>query len=378
MANEKTTGRRILLIGPKVPPYGGMALQGKLMQELMTAEGIPVQYLASNLSFPKALALCDRLRGIRPFLRSMVFCFTLWRMLGETDVVHILACSWLYFFVIVCPAIAISRLRGRRVVLNYRGGEADSFFRRFGFFLKPFFHMAHIVTAPSDFLVRVIRKRIGIEDVRVVPNIVNFSRFQYRKRSPLQPKMLVTRHLLKLYDVESVIRAFGEVQQHYPDASLEVVGTGDQEANLRSLVETLGIRNVRFVGYVAQQELPLLYDQCDILLNASRADNFPGSLVEAAASGLLVASTNAGGIPYIFENEHSAILVNIGDWKALATGVLRALADPDFATRLIKQARQDCQAYAWESVRLLLYPIYGFAQTKRTAEPVVVRGAAGQ
>jgi glycosyltransferase involved in cell wall biosynthesis len=368
--------RAVLLIGPRVPPYGGMALQAHLMQELMNGEGLHAEFLASNLPFPPALQFCERIRGARPFLRSMVLCWQLWKMLRRTEVVHVLACSWLYFFVIVCPSVTLARLRGKRVILNYRGGEADHFLRWYAFILKPFFRMAHVVTAPSQFLVNVLGKRIGVP-VQIVPNIVNFDRFRHRERKPLQPKMIVTRHLLKLYDIETVVRAFGEVQKRYPEASLCIVGTGDQESYLRNLVATLGLLNVEFRGYVPQRDLPAVYDQADILLNASRADNFPGSLVEAAAAGLVVISTGVGGIPYIFENGKSAILVEPGDWQGLAAGALRVLEDPELASRLAAEALRQCRQYDWASVRRVLYPIYGFDGSDSVAQEVgVVVGEA--
>ena len=367
--------RRVLLIGPAIPPYGGMAIQGKLMHDLMREEGIDARYLASNLPFPKGFGFLDRLRGVRPFLRSAVFCVSLWRMLRDVDVVHILACSWLYFFLIVCPALVLSRVRGKRIVLNYRGGQADDFLRRAAPVLRPFFRLAHVVTAPSGFLVDVIGRRIGIP-VEVVPNIVRFDRFVYRRRKPLAPKMIVTRHLLKLYDIESVIRAFGIVQKSFPEASLLVVGTGDQETSLRNLTGRLGLQRVQFAGYVPQHELPALYGQCDILLNGSHADNFPGSLVEAAASGLVIISTNAGGIPYIFEHEKSALLVEPGDWRALGAAALRVLQDPELAGRLQRAALEQCCRYGWPNVRPLLYGLYGFDQ-HRAALPLRYAGSMG-
>ncbi len=359
MRTKVDVDRRVLLVGPKVPPYGGMALQARLMQELMNGEGISAEFLASNLPFPESLRFLERLRGARPFFRSAVFSWELWKMLDRVEVLHILACSWLYFFVIVCPAVLIGRLRRKRVILNYRGGQADQFFRWYRFLLRPFFRMAHVVTAPSEFLVEVIGRRIGVP-VQIVPNIVDFTRFRFRQRLPLRPKMVVTRHLLKLYDIESVIRAFGEVQRSYPEASLKIAGTGDQEQYLRNLVATLNLKNVTFLGYLPQQELPSLYDQCDILLNASRADNFPGSLVEAGAAGLVVVSTGVGGIPHIFENGKSALLVEPGDWQGLAAGVLRVLEDSELASQLATNALQQCRRYDWKNVRRLLYPIYGF------------------
>jgi phenylacetate-CoA ligase len=363
---KSTQRRKVLLIGPKVPPYGGMAIQGQLMQQLMIEDGIEASYLASNLPFPNWLTFLDRFRGVRPFLRSLNFSVCLARMVGPMDAVHVLACSWLYFFLIACPAVVICRIRGKRVILNYRGGEADAFLRLFGFILRPVFRLAHLVTAPSTFLVEVLRRRVGVS-VEIVPNIVNLSRFTFHRRSVLQPKMIVTRHLLKLYDIESVIRAFGQVQKSYTAASLVIVGTGDQEAALRQLVAELKLRNVEFLGYVPQEQLPTIYERCDILLNASHADNFPGSLVEAAASGLVVVSTGAGGIPYIFENDRSAILVKVGDWASLAEGVIRVLRDPQWAERLSQEALQDIQRYDWKNIRRRLYSIYGFGGSEAGA-----------
>jgi glycosyltransferase involved in cell wall biosynthesis len=367
--------RRVLLIGPAIPPYGGMAIQGQLMHDLMREEGIEARYLASNLRFPKGFGFLDRLRGVRPFLRSAVFCVSLWRMLRDADVVHILACSWLYFFLIVCPSLVLSCVRGKRIVLNYRGGQADDFLRRAAPVLRPFFRLAHVVTAPSGFLVDVIGRRIGVP-VEVVPNIVRFDRFVYRQRKPLAPKMIVTRHLLKLYDIESVIRAFGIVQHRFPEASLLVVGTGDQETFLRNLTGRLGLQRVQFAGYAPQDELPALYGQCDILLNGSRADNFPGSLVEAAAAGLVIISTNAGGIPYIFEHEKSALLVEPGDWRALGGAALRVLEDPELAGRLQRAALEQSRRYGWPNIRPLLYGFYGLDQPQ-TALPLRPAGRIG-
>lgn len=348
----------ILLISPKVPPYGGMAFQAQLMHDRLNAEGIRTAFLPSNFPFPNSVRFLERIRGARPFLRLPFFCWSLWRLLGQSDVVHILACSWLYFFVIVCPSVLLSRLRGKKIVMNYRGGEGDDFFRQYGFLVKPFFRMADVITAPSQFLVDVIDKHFGLP-VQVVPNIVDLSLFAHRARTPLQPHMIVTRHLIKLYDVETVIRAFGEVQKQYPEASLRVVGTGDQEKYLRDLVANLGLRNVEFFGFVAHEKLPALYDQCGFLLNASLADNFPGSLVEGAASGLLVVSTAVGGIPYIFEDGKTALLVKPKDWAGMASAILRAMRDPALAARVTEEAFRQCKRYEWASVSRLLYAHYG-------------------
>jgi glycosyltransferase involved in cell wall biosynthesis len=293
------------------------------------------------------------------------FVLRFWGRAGKVDVVHVLACSWLYFFLIVSPAVLIGRLRGKRVVLNYRGGDADVFLERFGWMVKPIFQRATLLTAPSGFLAQVIRKRLGLP-VAIVPNIVDFSKFRYRRRESFQPKMIVTRHLEALYDVETVLRAFRKIQENYPLASLLIAGTGSQESQLREMASNWDLKNVRFLGYVDHQLLPAVYDECDILLNSSRVDNFPGSLLEASAAGLAVISTKAGGIPFIYENGKNALLVEIGDWERLAAGVQRILCEPDLGLQLSTAGAQLCRQCDWTNVRRCLYTAYGFVWRERT------------
>ena len=349
---------RVLLIAPVPPPYGGMALQAGLLRRLLSEDGAAVELLGYNRAFSRFIFL-ERIRGVRTVLRTLLFCSRFWRQARNADVVHILAASWLYFFLVVCPAVFLARLRRKRVVLNYRAGNADEFFRYWSWLARPFFQMAHVIITPSGFLAEVIQRRIGVP-VSIVPNIVNFSIFRYRQRPSFQPKMIVTRHLEKLYDVESVVRAFRQVQSSYPAASLWIAGTGSQEARLREQVAEWNLRNVRFLGYVDHRTLPSIYDQCDILLNASRIDNFPGSLMEASAAGLVVVSTKAGGIPFVYEHGKNALLVEVGDWKELGLAVERVLQDRELGRKLASAGAELCRRCDWRSIRRDLYAVYGF------------------
>jgi glycosyltransferase involved in cell wall biosynthesis len=354
----------VLLIAPEAPPYGGMALQARLVRTLMQGDGVEVAFLPSNLPFPEPWRFVDRIRGLRAVARLAYFSVVLWKALEQAEAVQILAASWLYFFLVVTPSVVCSRLRRKRVILNYRGGEADRFFRLFAPLVWPVCRLAQVITAPSQFLVEIIERRLSI-GAQIVPNIVDLAAFRFRERAFLQPSMLVTRHLEKLYGVDTVIRAFAAVQRRYPDASLWVVGSGSQRADLEKLVSVLDLRNVEFLGYIASRDLPAIYDQCDILLNASRADNFPGSLVEAAAAGLAVVSSNVGGIPYIFEDGKSALLAGPEDWSGLANAVLQLLEDAGLAARLRRAALEQCRQYEWTNVRRVLYPILGRAAVSR-------------
>src|SRR4051812_4162437 len=186
MTSEHRARRSIVLIAPHAPPSGGIAIQAEKLARLLRQDGYHVISIPSNLPFPKGLRFIERLRGVRPFVRSAVFGWKLLRQVTAADVVHVLAASWLYFFLVVAPAVLIARLARRRVIINYRSGAAKEFFRSYGFLAAPFFRLASEVTAPSRFLADAIHARFGLP-VRVVPNMVDLVAFPYRERTQFAP-----------------------------------------------------------------------------------------------------------------------------------------------------------------------------------------------
>ena len=164
--------RRILLVAPSPPPYGGMALQARLLERLLRADGHSVEFFASNFPVPGRLRFLERIPGLRTTFRMTMIGPKLWLAVGRAETVHVLAASWWYFFLVVGPAVIVARARGKRVILNYRGGEAERFFRFYGWAAAPVFRAAHAVTAPSEFLALPIRERFGVS-VSIVPNILD-------------------------------------------------------------------------------------------------------------------------------------------------------------------------------------------------------------
>ena len=365
---------RVLVIAPVPPPYGGMALQAQQLERLLRGDGVEVSTLASNFALPSALRVLDRVPVVRTCLRAGLIWVKLWARVRHVDVVHIFAASWLYFFVAVYPAVVVGWARGKRVVVNYRGGEAKDFFRRYGWLAVPAFKLAGVVTAPSEFLAGVIRRRFDVP-VSIVPNILDSSLFPYRRRTAIRPRLLVTRHLEKIYDVESVLKAFGSVQARYPEASLWIAGGGSQEAHLRSKTVALNLANVRFLGEVAHRDLPAVYDQCDIYVNASLVDNFPGALVEGSAAGLVVVTTAPGGIPFIYESGRTAMLVAPGDWQGLARAVEHVLEQPSAALAMTDAGVAVARACDWTEVRKRLFDAYGFPSETGSAGRETLDGA---
>jgi glycosyltransferase involved in cell wall biosynthesis len=153
-----------------------------------------------------------------------------------------------------------------------------------------------------------------------------------------------------MYNVACIIRAFSIIQQKFPDAKLNIAGDGSERQKLERLVKKLELRNVRFLGRVSHERMNALYDEAHVYLNSSDIDNMPGSIVEAFASGLPVATTDAGGIPYIVTSERTGLMVPRGDYQALAASAIRLLEDQQLAMRIAQNARAECGRYCWAAV----------------------------
>lgn len=348
---------RIALVGPLPPPYGGMANQTRQLAELLRSEGMTVELVRVNA--PYRPAWIEHLHGVRALFRLLPYLAQLWAAAGRNELFHIMANSGWSWHLYAAPAIWIAKLRGKAVVINYRGGEAEDFFSRAFACVKPTLKQADAIIVPSGFLAAIFAKRGFV--TRIVPNIVNLERFAPIDlvTKPAAPHFLVARNLEPLYDNSTALRAFAIIRQRHPDARLTIAGSGPERELLERLADTLGIANaVTFAGRIDNADMPALYRTVHIAMNPSLADNMPISILEALASGVPVVSTNVGGVPFLVEHERTALLVAPGDADGMAAASLRILSDAGLARRLITAGQELAREFDWNRVRGRLFEAY--------------------
>ena len=347
--------RAILLVGPLPPPSGGMANQTQQLARLLAEEGYPVILVQVNAPYrPKWIG---RVRGVRALFRLVPYIVRLWVAAAEADVIHVMANSGWAWHLYAAPAVWIGRLRRRPVVVNYRGGGADAFFARQFRLVRATLACASQVVVPSRYLAEVFA-RYGVTST-IVPNIVNLEAFRPASSRPASPHLIVTRNLEPIYDIDTAIRGFAIVIASSPDARLTIAGSGPSLSDLTRLAEQIGVADrVSFTGRIDNALVPDLYRSATIFVNSSLVDNMPISLLEAMASGVPIVSTSVGGIPYLVENERTALLVPPGDPAAMAAAISRLIGDSQLAEQLREAGLEAVQRYAWSNVRSRLFNVY--------------------
>lgn len=351
---------RVCLVGPLPPPSGGMAEQTAQLARLLSNDGIQVNIVQVNTPYPKNWL--GRIRGLRAIIRLIPYLLRLWQTIGNASIVHVMANSGWSWYLHAAPAILIAHFRKIPSIVNYRGGGAAEFLRKSAKLVLPTLRNTQALILPSSYLLTVF-KEFGIHG-KIVPNIVDLYRFAptQNHRPSSSPHIVVTRNLETIYGIDIALKAFRLILDHLPLARMTIAGTGDQENDLVQISHELNITDkVSFVGRLDREGIIELYKTADILLNASRIDNMPNSLLEALASGVPIVTTNAGGIPYMVQQHETALQVEIDDFSAMAEATLSILKDTELRSKLVENGLAEARKYSWESVSWCLAAAYSDA-----------------
>ena len=341
---------RVCIVAPSLAILGGQAVAAqRLIERLRAVPGLEVDFLPHDPRSSWLLRQLQRVKYVRTVATSVAYVGSLLRRLPSYDVVHVFSASYWSFLLAPTPAILIGKWLGKKVVVNYRSGEAGDHLKTWPRTSVPTLLRADAVVTPSGYLVDVFA-RFGVA-AESIANFVDPKSVRYRRRETLRPVFLANRNFQLLYNVPCVLRAFAIIQRSRPDARLIVIGDGPERENVHATARSLSLSNVEFLGAVKPTEMGRWYDESDVYLNASSIDNMPNSIIEAFACGLPVVTTRAGGIPYVVDHDRNGLLVDCDDHEALAAAALSLLDDRALAQRLITAALADVeQRYTWSAV----------------------------
>ena len=330
--------KKILFISNYKQGLGGISSQVELLHSFLQEDGYKAVIFSTKGSIVKRLwKFIELLFVVRRY-----------------DVLHIHGCSEWGMLPVVYGVIA-GKIRRKRIVVTYHGGAAEDYFARHGAFARRWLKRADKVIVLNGFLKKVFDEH-EIPCV-IIPNIVQLREDVYQSKKRIAPKMVSVRHLTDLYRIDLIIRAFEKVVEKYPEATLDILGQGDKRDELERLVVSGLVSRVRFIGQVENEKIYEYLKANDIMLSAPKTDNMPVSLMEAMNAGVLVISSNVGGVPYMIEHRKTGLLFD-GHADALAEQILWALEHQKESVAMIKAAHEEVRKYSWERVKQQLLPLY--------------------
>jgi glycosyltransferase involved in cell wall biosynthesis len=205
---------------------------------------------------------------------------------------------------------------------------------------------ARMVFTTSKFLSESICQDYGLEDHKLAC-VYSGINVNVNVNLDLSQKQYNQKHILfvgidwERKDGPLLVQAFEKLLDRHPNARLTIVGCKPE----------IDLPQVNIVGKVPQSELSQFYSAASIFCMPSKLEPSAVAIVEAAAYGLPVVSTNIGGTPDRVQPDVTGILITPGDLPALTTALDRLLSDPELCQRLGHSGQKLArERFRWERV----------------------------
>jgi glycosyltransferase involved in cell wall biosynthesis len=165
-------------------------------------------------------------------------------------------------------------------------------------------------------------------------------------------------------NVQALLAAYKQARQNLPEPPQLVIAGQAHSGNkavfpdLRAACAALGLswadgsqRNaadVRFLGFVAEEDKPALYAAADLFVYPSLYEGFGFCPLEAMASGAPVISSRTASLPEIVGD--GGVLVDPSDIGALAEAIVGVLTNPALAGDLRRRGLRQAARFDWATM----------------------------
>lgn len=261
----------------------------------------------------------------------------------QPELVHIHFCSRSDFWKhAIC--LAVSRRAGVKTIFHLHGGTFDGFYGAMNpikkALTKRVFGLADRVIALSEYWKGFLSELVPEDRIRILNNPIDCERLSPAPRAPNpeNPTLLLLGSLGRRKGHYEVLKALPRVVAKHPNVkallagSEEDLGAGEK---LKALAREAGLsEHVEFLGPISFDPKVERLRTSTLMILPSHGENMPIAVLEGMAARMPIVSTRVGAIPEVLDDGKAGLLIDAGDWEALAESINRLLDDPSFAAEL--------------------------------------------
>jgi glycosyltransferase involved in cell wall biosynthesis len=236
------------------------------------------------------------------------------------------------------------------------------------FIIKLAINRSTYITTCSDFIRKEIKYYIPQVDINTIFNLYSAIEDKY-KPLPLEAKklkqqlhiegpiLLYIGRIAKYKGVNDIIEAYKIAKKEIPNLNLVMGGKPDFYMEKIYQEWKQKYKDIYFVGFVSEKEIPVYYSMGDIFITYSYAsEGFGLTPIEAIACGTPVICSSM--IAYKEVLQDNAIFVSPRNPQQLAKEIVSLLNDDSKREKLIIKAQNFIKRYSWDSVGKILESIY--------------------
>ena len=172
---------RVCILAPSLDILGGQSRQAaRLLENFGREADLRVSFIPHNPRLPRPLRALQRIKYVRTIITTLTYWALLLTRLWRYDVLHVFSASYYSYLLCVAPAILLGKLYRKKVILNYRSGEAHDHLSNWKLSAVPVMRLADEIVVPSRYLVDVFGE-FGLK-AKPIFNFVELDAFAYRER----------------------------------------------------------------------------------------------------------------------------------------------------------------------------------------------------
>ncbi|CAH9052763.1 D-inositol-3-phosphate glycosyltransferase [Pseudoalteromonas holothuriae] len=148
---------------------------------------------------------------------------------------------------------------------------------------------ASLLICVSKTLSDTMHERFNLpKSPKVYGNVIDTKLFIPAEKKAQPFTFITVAQLRPIKRIDKIIKAFSQAQHIAPHISLIVAGDGEARSQLQSLVKSLGVKNVTFVGDCDRETIAQLMQMAHCYVNWSEFETFSVAIHEALSCGIQV------------------------------------------------------------------------------------------
>jgi len=205
----------------------------------------------------------------------------------------------------------------------------------------------------------LIKQGFDSSKIFILPNTLNFEPFN--KQNGLKKYDIINiGRICEEKHIENIIYIIAKLKQVIPNIKAGIGGIGPKKEFLVHLAKELDLGlNIDFTGYIPDENLSDFYNSGRIFVLTSETEGFPRTIIQAAACGIPVVSSNVGDISDIIDNGNNGFLINnYNDTETYSQRIYQLLNDEElynaFSLRLFNKVHSsfniDEASKVWQKI----------------------------
>ena len=222
-------------------------------------------------------------------------------------------------------------------------------------------HAATIVVAVSDVVARDVARRYGISPTKILTahHGVDSKRFHpnydaqeiavCRRRHHIESDYVIFVGTIQpRKNIPTLVEAVTRSQSQGVGMQLVIAGAGGWKSESSiDAIEQADPAVARWIGRVAEGDLPLLIAGATAFISVARDEGFGMPALEAMASGVPVIAADDAGLAEVVGE--AGLLVNPEDPDAISSAIARLSGDQQLRSDMISRGLKRAEAFTWKA-----------------------------